>query len=287
MPDLTDTIPERHPLKNKPLIEAMLELRWDLVETPRPMSAADPGFRIFMGRYYDRMRSRYPHVEDLPTSELPEGIVPHVARHQFWTGKSTWPVTQIGPGILTVNETDGYLWDTFRPRLVDAFKALTDAYPSEISPLRLNQIVLRYIDSVQFDPDVSDVPMLAFLRGVLHTNITVNPLVFSDPRDAESPLGLNLSLTYRTQKPKGLVMLTLGNGTKGETPSIIWETKVASTGGDVPTSLPEFEAWLDEAHTVSDQWFFALIRGQLLESFEDHSDAEQKQPNSDTRLQAQ
>src|ERR1017187_5052091 len=30
--DLTDSIPERHPLKNKPLIEAMLELRWDLVE---------------------------------------------------------------------------------------------------------------------------------------------------------------------------------------------------------------------------------------------------------------
>lgn len=287
MPDLTDTIPERHPLKNKPLIEAMLELQWDLLESPRPMSAIDPGFRIFMGRYYDRMRGQYSHVEDLPASELPERIVPHVARHQFWTGRGTWPVTQIGPGILTVNETDGYLWDTFRPRLVDAFKALTDSYPTEISPLRLNQIVLRYIDSVQFNPDVSDVPMLAFLRGALHTNIAVDPLVFSDPKDAESPLGLTLSLTYRTQKPNGVVMLTLGNGTKGETPSIIWETKVASTGSDVPTSLLEFETWLDQAHTVSDQWFFALIRGRLLESFEDNSNAEHKHPNSDTRLQAQ
>src|ERR1022692_4422264 len=49
---------------------------------------------------------------------------------------------------LTVNETDGYLWDTFRPRLVDAFKALMEWYPTEVPPLRLNQIVLRYIDSV-------------------------------------------------------------------------------------------------------------------------------------------
>lgn len=275
MPDLTDTIPERHPLKNKPLIEAMLEVRWDLVEGPRPVSTIDPGFRIFMGRYYDRVRNQYPHVEDLPTSELPERIVPHVARHQFWTGKGTWPVTQIGPGILTVNETDGYLWDTFRPRLVSAFKALVESYPGEISPLRLNQIVLRYIDSVRFDPELSAVPMLAFLQRFLHTSISVDPLVFSDPKEAESPLGLILSLTYRTLRPKGVVMLTLGNGTRGETQSIIWETKVMSTGSDVPTGLPEFETWLDEAHTVSDQWFFALIRGQLLESFEDHPDAEQ------------
>lgn len=270
---LAETIPERHPLKNKPLIEAMLELRWQLAESPTLVMTVDPGFRIFLGRYYDRIRPQYPHVEDLPTSELPERVLPHVARHRFWTAKDKWPVTQVGPGILTVNETNGYLWDTFRPRLVDAFNVLMQSYPSEISPLRLSQIALRYIDYVQFDPDTSISPMLEFLRESLHTTIAVDPLVFSDPNEAESPLGLNLSLTYRTQKPKGVVMLTLGNGTNAGVPSIIWETKVISTGTDVPISLPEFEPWLDEAHTVSDKWFFALIRGKLLSSFEGHPNA--------------
>lgn len=266
---MNDTIPERHPLKNKPLIEAMLELHWQLAENPKPTVTIDPGFRIFLGRYYDRVRSWYPHVEDLPTSELPERVVPHVARHRFWAAEGAWPVTQVGPGILTVNETDGYLWETFRPRLVDAFNALLASYPTEIAPLRLNQIVLRYIDSVKFDEGGSSTPMLTFLRESLHTTVGVDPLVFSDPTEAETPLGLNLSLTYRTAKPNGVVMLTLGNGMKADIPSIIWETKVVSTEGDTPTELKTFERWLDEAHIVSDNWFFGLIRGKLLNQFEE------------------
>jgi uncharacterized protein (TIGR04255 family) len=278
--DLTDKIPERHPLPAKPLIEAMLELRWDLAEGAQQGLTVDPGFRFFMGRYYDRVRAQYPHVQDLPVSEVPENFTGHVVRHQFWTRKKEWPVTQIGPGILTVNETDGYLWDTFRPRLIASFKALFDSYPTEITPLRLNQITLRYIDAVAFDPENSDVPILNFLRESLHTTVAVDPQLFSDPKEAESPLGLNVSLTYRTKKPSGVVVLSLGNGVKADVPSIIWETKVVSSGENVPIDLQGFEAWLDDAHTVSDKWFFTLIRGRLLESFEENPDAKQD-ANSD------
>lgn len=252
----------------------MLELRWDLGEPSKTGLTLDPGFRIFMGRYYDRVRNQYPHVEDLPASDLPERLAPYVVRHQFWKSKGHWPVTQIGPGILTVNETDGYLWDTFRPLLVDVFKALFASYPTELAKLQLNQIVLRYIDAVRFDPEKAGSPILQFLRESLHTNIQVDPLLFSEPNDSESPLGLNLSLTYRLLKPKGVVVLTLGNGLRGDIPSIIWETKVVSNGPEVPTTLADFERWLDDAHSVSDNWFFALIRGHLLDSFEDHSNAE-------------
>lgn len=266
---LTDEIPERHPLKNKPLIEAIFDLRWDLAEGRKPGLKVDKGFRIFTGRYYDRVKDQYTHFQELPISDVPETMVPYAPRHQFWTAEHRWPVTQIGPGILTVNETDGYLWDTFRPRLIDSYNALFESYPREIADLRLNQIELRYIDSVAFDPDVSKTPVLRFIRESLRTNIAVDPILFShDPNEADSPLGVTLSLTYRTTKPKGVVALSLGNGSKADVPSIIWETKVTSTGEGVPRGLEDFKVWLDEAHGVSDKWFFALVRGQLLETFE-------------------
>jgi len=281
---MTDPIPERHPLPNKPLIEAMLELRWDLVGTSQQGLKTDPGFRIFMGRYYDRVRKEYSHVQNLPASELPESVAGYVARHQFWKRENEWPVTQIGPGILTVNETAGYLWESFRPRLISAFKALFDSYPTEIAPLRLNQIILRYIDSVPFNPETSQVPILTFLRDSLHTTVAIDHRLFSDdPNEAESPLAFNVSLTYRTKTPKGVVMLTQGNGINVDVPSIIWETKVMSSGEDVPNGLQAFETWLDDAHVVSDNWFFTLIRGRLLKIFEEDPNAT-FDANSDIQL---
>jgi uncharacterized protein (TIGR04255 family) len=266
---VTEKIPARRPLKKKPLIEAIFELRWDLVEGPKQGLKIDPAFRIFTGRYYDQIKTRYPHFQELPASEVPEAMVPYVARHQFWTGKGQWPVTQIGPGLLSVNETDGYLWDSFRPLLVDAFNALFKSYPTELVKLRVNQLELRYIDSVQFIPEQSKVAVLPFLLDSLHTRIDIDPILFADdPKRADSPSAVTISLTYPTSKPKGHVMLSMGNGLKGELPSIIWETKVTSVIEGTTIDLPGFEHWLDEAHAVSDEWFFALVRGKLLDSFE-------------------
>src|SRR5690348_12284707 len=233
----------------------------------------DPGFRIFMGRYYDRVKNRYPHVVDLPASQIPEDMMAYTVRHQFWRGKQQWPVTQIGPGILTVNETEGYLWNSFRPHLTDAIRALFDLYPSEIRRLVPSQVTLKYIDAVAFDPAQSKIPMLRFLRESLHTSVGVEPLLFENPKDADAPLGLNLSLTFNSNKPKGAVILTIANGTREDTPSIIWETNVIARGEGVPTSLDEFETWLEHAHATTDRWFFTLTRGELLKEFEAKSNA--------------
>jgi uncharacterized protein (TIGR04255 family) len=266
-------IPQPHPLPNKPLVEVVFELRWQLEEGRQPGLMADPGFRIFMGRFYDRVKGQYPHIEDVPASQVPDDMTPHTVRHQFWTGKRKWPVVQIGPGIVTVNETEGYLWDSFRPRLVDAINALYASYPAEIFKLKPAQVTLKYIDAVEFDPAHSKTPLLRFLRESLHTGIDVEPLLFQYPKEAASPLGVNLTLNFRSEKPKGAVILTIANGFKETTSSIIWETTIVSKQEDVPTTFEQFAAWLDDAHKISDTWFFTLTRGQLLRGFEAKTDA--------------
>jgi uncharacterized protein (TIGR04255 family) len=266
-------LPEPHPLLNKPLVEVVFELRWQLEEGRQLGLMTDPGFRIFMGRFYDRVKGQYPQIEDVPASQVPDDMTPHTVRHQFWTGKRKWPVVQIGPGIVTVNETEGYLWNSFRPRLVDAIRKLYESYPAEIFELKPAQVTLKYIDAVAFDPTHSKTPLLRFLRESLHTGIDVEPLLFQDPEEAASPLGVNLTLNFRSEKPKGAVVLTIANGLKETKSSVIWETTIVSKQEDVPTTPEQFATWLDDAHEISDKWFFTLTRGQLLHRFEAKTNA--------------
>lgn len=264
----TNQLPERRPLENKPLVEAIFELRWRLISHQAPGIAADPGFRIFLGKYYDRVKRDYPVVVDLPSSAVPEEITPHQVRHQFRKAKDDWPLTQVGPGIMTVNETSGYLWDSFHPRLLSAIEAVYHSYPSEIAPFQPISGALKYIDAIEYNPVDSQLPVLAFLRSHLHTGIEIEPLLFDTPAERESPLGLNLSIAYRLTKPLAVAQLMIAMGTREGKPSLIMETTVTSLDNAVPRDPRDWRQWLIEAHAISDRWFFALVRGQLLKEFE-------------------
>ena len=261
-----DSIPEPIDLPNKPLIEAIFELRWS-VQKQGPLSS-DPGFPLFQGRYYDRVRHTYPTAVQLPAAALPEDMTAYAPRQQFRAGEKKWPLTQIGPGILTVNETTDYRWETFRPLLQQALEALFGTYPSNISELKPTQGMLRYINVIDY-PVSSSQPVLAFLRERLHTTVAPEPKLFDDPAQAESPNGLNLNLAYRLSAPPAIAGVNVALGEANGKPSIIFEILVQSTPNNVPQSPDDFMSWIDAAHAIVDKWFFALIRGPLFEEFQD------------------
>ena len=100
-------------LPNKPLAEAIFELRWALNDVG-PGFSDDPGWQLLPGLYYSKVRDTYPHQVSLPATHLPTEVSGHMVRHQFRVGADKWPLTQLGPGILTVNETEGYtVWEDF------------------------------------------------------------------------------------------------------------------------------------------------------------------------------
>ncbi len=190
----------------------------------------------------------------------------YAVRHQFRAGKEAWPVTQIGPGILTVNDTAGYTWDSFKPRLMAAVDAVFSAYPSDITPFQPVGVQLRYIDAIPYDPSQTD--PVRFLSERLHTSVAVERMIFDDPTRPEAPVGINLNLTVPLKKPAGVGVLGFANGTRDGTPAIILEITIRSDGKNVPKNRDEFAAWLNDAHVVSDKWFFTLCRGELMRTFE-------------------
>jgi hypothetical protein len=106
-------------LKNKPLVEAIFELRWELQEH-EPGMKIDPHYKILIGRIYDRINrvsAEYPFHEPLATATIPDEMVGYVVQHRFRKGENEWPLIQIGPGVITLNDTKGYVWEDFEERI--------------------------------------------------------------------------------------------------------------------------------------------------------------------------
>lgn len=257
-----DIIPEREDLPNKPLVEAIFELQWALQANDNVQR--DPGFRILLGRMYDKVHSEYPELEDLPQTLVPEDVIPRIVRHRFRVRKNGWPLVQVGPGILSVNDTEGYTWDDFKPRLIKAITALYESYPTDIHKLTVTQVMFRYIDAIPYN---GSVPILQFLRESMHTDIHVDPRLFDEEALADSPIGLQLSLAYALPDLPGDVIISLSLGARNGKPCIIWDTQVRAQGDNVPKGLKAYEPWLEAAHTVSGKWFRTLSRGKLYDSF--------------------
>ena len=259
----TDTIPESHYLANKPLVEALFEVRWKLDENPTRGTTA---FRVLFGRYYDRIRASYPEAEDLPSSAVPEIMTPYVVRHRFRAAKEQWPVTQLGPGIMTVNETEKYKWESFRRQIEATSKAMFEGYPTELSRFEPAQAELRYINMIPYE--IWKGGITEFIYKNLHTTIRMDERLFNGPPNTSNERALDFSLSYRLTKPQATGTLSLATGESADKPGILWSIIIRSYPGHVPDTHEKIMSWSDEAHDVVDRWFFTLARGSLMETFD-------------------
>jgi len=252
-------------LKNKPLIEAIFELRWKLQE-PAPGMKIDPHYRIIIGRIYDKVSTEYPFHEQLPTASMPDEIAGYVVQHQFRKDKNEWPLIQIGPGIITVNDTEGYQWEDFEKRIIQAVNFLFESYPNPKDNLKLDSVILRYIDAIAFDFEKENI--FNFLEDKMKTSISLHPNLFEGTGVKNQPLNFDLKTSFVSTKPKGAVSLRFVRGKKKESDALIWETITQSTHEDVPKVKDEIIDWIKDAHDLTDDWFFKLIDGELLRRFE-------------------
>lgn len=250
-------------LKNKPLVEAILEVRWKLQGPPRGPQT-DPHYKLLLGRLFDRMRGDYPEHEELQTASLPDELVGHVVQHRFRVAANSWPLVQVGPGIFAVNSAADYTWSDFRPRVLSAIQRLYDAHP-KTEDLKIANLVLRYIDAVNHDSGTHNV--LDFLKDKLKLSISLPNALFEGTHVQSKPSGLTWQCSFRCEEPKGMVTVRFATGQRDGAPAVIWETTVESAGEDLPEMPTSFESWIDAAHEITDDWFFKMIEGELERRF--------------------
>lgn len=250
-------------LKNKPLIEAIFELRWELQPTEsHPEIRFDPHYPVAIGAIYDQVKGAYPFVERLPTADIPQQIANYVVQHRFRKAEGQWPLIQIGPGIITVNDTDGYVWDDFEERIHHTVDVLFKALPE----LKIASVALRYLDAVEFPFDHEII--FGFLREKMKTGISMPESLFVGTGVERKPLALDFRIGYLCSKPKGAVSLRFFRGKKGAADALVWETTVQSAGTDAPRTARSIRSWVKNAHALTDDWFFKIIEGELRRRFE-------------------
>jgi uncharacterized protein (TIGR04255 family) len=188
-----------------------------------------------------------------------------MVRHRFRKTRGGWPLVQIGPGILTVNDTEGYTtWDGFYKSIYDVIEKLYEAHPKskELVP---QSFLLRYINSVAFDFERENV--LTFLESKFKTKVVVDKNIFSVGSSAERPGELILRLSFPLGTPKGSATVQFSSGNRSEKSALIWELIVNSSPPQIAQMPKGVSAWLQEAHNVIEHWFIKLTEGDLLERF--------------------
>ncbi len=252
-------------LTNKPLVEAIFELRWELQEQS-PGIKVDPHYKILIGRIYDRVSSEYPFHEQLPTATMPDEIAGYVVQHRFRKDRDKWPLIQIGPGVITLNDTDGYIWEDFDKRISYVLDTLFETYPEAENNLKINSLLLRYIDAVDFDYGKDYI--FDFLKEEMKVNIEIYEKLFKDTGVSKLPLGFDLRFSFPSTRPNGTVHLKFIQGKIKNVDALIWETMLQSVGDGAPKAKEGVATWVKEAHDLTDDWFFKMIEGELLRRFE-------------------
>ena len=252
-------------LKNKPLIEAIFELRWFLQQKGvDPSIRVDPNYNILLGRLYDRIIKKYPHHEKLPASNMPNEIVGYIVQHRFRVAADTWPLIQIGPGVITLNDTKNYTWEDFFKRVSDLLKNLINSYPVR-KELKLNMLHLRYIDGIEFNFDEDNI--FQFLEDKMKTKIEFHSELFKGTGVKHLPAGFSLDYSFFSNKPKGTIALKFRRGKLEKKDALIWETVLEAHNENIPKTEKGIKNWLNSAHSLTSDWFFKTIEGELFERF--------------------
>ena len=253
-------------LESPPLVEALLEIKWDLQEIT-PGVFRDPGFSVAHLKFYEQVKADFGFIEPLPSLQVPDELTAYINKYRYRVGEGQWPLVQIGPGIATLNFTSPYDWESFLQRARKLIPDLLTAY--EGFNLTFSSVLLRFINAEPFDYENQD--LLKFMEENLNTKFypPVGPQTTSTIRGIK---GANWALQYELVQLQGTGVLRFSTGVGPEgTKSVIWEQLIQSTGDQVPQpdgkENAEIINWLRLAHDIIEEWFLSITKGKLLEKY--------------------
>jgi uncharacterized protein (TIGR04255 family) len=225
----------------------------------------DPAYPLLVGVLFEQVKADYPVIEELPASAMPDQITPYIVKYRFRPTPNGWPCVQIGPGVASINFTTGYDWPKFRDAALAFIAKVVAAYTSTGNRLVPTSVLLRYINAVAFDATREDA--LDFLKNRLNVQVALPDAIRRHENASGPPDAIVFRAGFPLTRPKAVASVQLGTGTHNNAPAFVWDLAVASTNGAAPSITEGFSEWLDQAHEVAEAWFFSLIEGRLMETF--------------------
>jgi len=255
-------------LREKPLIEAIFELRWRLRPNEHGLDV-DPNYGFLPGLFQQAVQAEFPATVKLPSAQVPAEMLSHVTQYQFRKAPDSWPLVQLGPGVLTVNDTEGYSWtNNFETLCGRAITKLLAVYPNRADLVPL-LVQLRFLNGIYLDEDPASV--LVALQRQLKTTVALPMEKLADLVAPDGPFGFGLHVTYTCREPVGNIGIKLNRGKVRNRDALVWEIFVSSKDDQVGSFLEEHAQWLSMAHTAAERAFFAFLSEELLRRFQGDS----------------
>jgi len=254
-------------LKNAPLVEVVIELKWKLTQPSNSITPGikiDPEYSLLLGRLSEKLSSEYPFHERLPTASMPDEMANYIVQHRFRREKDKWPLVQLGPGILTLNETENYDWPDFEKRVKKVIEVFFICYPNP-KKISISELTLRYIDGVFLDYQKENA--LDFLKNKMKINITTPQSLFKGTNVKNFPLGYDIRLIYPYSEKQSVASIRFALGKKYNKNALIWETLVSTQNRKGIQKPKDILSWFDKSHNLTHNWFEKICAGPLMESF--------------------
>lgn len=242
-------------LPKAPLQEAVFEMRWSLQPDSSGLQLTDPEYVFALGKFQDALKDAFPHHQAKFPGDFPYQMLNYQIAHQFWQVGKQWPVVQLGPGIVTVNDTEkNYEWEnTYLPNIKKILSALKKSY----NHLDFNSLSLRYIDVVH----VADYGFTHW-KDFVQKNVNFQ---FDNLFDTRGKLArFNFEQSFILNET-GLLNVSFTSGQNNKKEDIfIWQTAVTKQG---KVSHKEGLPWLSKAHECASEVFKEICKNDFYASF--------------------
>ncbi len=240
------------------LAEAIFEFHWQLAGDNG--ENLDPKYSFLPGQFQSSLSAMYPITKSLPTIKIPPEMVPWHVQHQFMKKEDSFPIIQLGNGILTVNQNgQGYSWEEYKSEVQFALDSFKSVHPEAYNkPLKLN---LWYRNTIDFD--YLSEPTMKFMADNLNTLLKINSPIENLKKDIDSPISLGLNIAYEFSNPKGVLVISINTGKNSEEENlIVLDIKFISEIKHLDDT--EYMTWLESAHkNCVEKVFFGLLKGNL------------------------
>lgn len=238
-------------LPQAPLLEVIFEVKWQL-KSKEDLAKC----QYLHGDLFAKLGNKYPFRELLVPPEIPLDVYLNVPAHRFRTAKNSYPLIQVGPGILTVNTNDEkYIWENYEHWCTEAFTNMIDLYKfKENENITLS---LKYFDFFLFN--FKDTDINEFLSDNFHIQLKQTFL-----KEPNTPSSVNLGFFYDTNLGGFSIRINKGNNSKGQS-GIIVDTTL-SNNSSIP-DVSKMSKWLNDAHDYVSEIFKAMTKGKMYDSF--------------------
>lgn len=238
-------------LPNAPLVEVIFEIKWQIINQNDIVD-----FQYLHGDLYSVIKSKYPARENLIPPEIPVEALKGKPFYRYRSGENNYPLVQLGPGVLSINNTDeDYYWDTFEKEIDYLLDSFVSVYPKS-NELKFTPS-LTYIDF--FEIDFEKTSSLKFINENFNLNITQS---FLSKENISKELNLMFSFEIND---KTLVLefkhAMLNQNKKG----IVLQTKIV--GQNIKYSRTNLSEWINESHNTTRKVFMDIVREELYETF--------------------